>query len=540
MLDLSKVDGVVSSVASFDTAVGKAKGDDLKVVATARADAQVFGSVGQSSDLATSVSSVDLGDFERIVGNLSQDAGVRSASTKVREAVGQLVVYHRASASLPQSNGLSVFFPADAATFTAADGDRYRTEFAALLPGWQDFLDTYYGAAAAAGGTPLLQITAVSTKTRPGSIYDTPVVSFDLTGKNTVGVQATVLYQVNPTTQVVLDQFPIVSMVTAPDGSQVSQYPDGRSANDFYWNTRIPSLQDATGSLKVLMTTNPGDQQHGYISGEFTDVATGTQSVGTLAINLATMQSSGFWATADANGNAQPAAQLTPKPGDSFEPIYAAVDTSDGSVQQVLSGRQFVFGTVPLTVATQPGPDGAYTIILSAKNAAGGATSAQATVVVRNGGLNPSLQGFKDLGTGLSFLYPSAWTDVQGYTRGDGLDVLYVSNVSGNDVITVTDYPTRRSLASAQAATIADLKGIRGVVIGRWTGTHVGSNKAAMLSYHYRDTTGVTVYGTAVAVYVASNRQGYELTVEVPRSQVTAARSIFAGVLKTAKFFKRV
>jgi hypothetical protein len=483
---------------------------------------------------------VDLGDFERIVGNLSQDAGVKLASTKVREAVGQLVVYHRASASLPQSNGLSVFFPADANTFTAADGDRYRTEFAALLPRWQDFLDTYYGAAAAAGGTPLLQITSVSTKSRPGSIYDTPVISFNLTGRNTVSVQATVLYQLNPTTLVALDQFPIVSMMTAPDGSQVSQYPDGKSVNDFYWNTRIPSLQDATGSLKVLMTTNAGDQQHGYISGEFTDVVTGTQSLGTLAINLATMQSSGFWATADANGNAQLAAQLTPTAGDAFEPIYTTIALSDGSAQRVLSGRKFVFGNGPLTVATQPGPDGTYTMILSATNAAGTAALAQATLRVRNGGLNPSLQGFKVLGTGMSFLYPSAWTDVQSYTRGDGLDVLYVSDVSGNDVITVTDYPTRRSLASAQAATIADLKGIRGVVIGRWTGTSVGTNRATRLSYHYRDTTGATIYGTAVAVYVASNRQGYELTIEVPHSQVMAAKSIFAGVLKTAKFFTPV
>ena len=540
VLDLSKVDGVVSAVASFDTAVGKAKGHDLKVVATARANAQAFASVGKSSDLATTVSSVDLGDFERIVGNLSQDAGVRLASTKVREAVGQLVVYHRASASLPQSNGLSVFFPADANTFTAADGDRYRTEFAALLPRWQDFLDTYYGAAAAAGGTPLLQITSVSTKSRPGSIYDTPVISFNLTGRNTVSVQATVLYQLNPTTLVALDQFPIVSMMTAPDGSQVSQYPDGKSVNDFYWNTRIPSLQDATGSLKVLMTTNAGDQQHGYISGEFTDVVTGTQSLGTLAINLATMQSSGFWATADANGNAQLAAQLTPTAGDAFEPIYTTIALSDGSAQRVLSGRKFVFGNGPLTVATQPGPDGTYTMILSATNAAGTAALAQATLRVRNGGLNPSLQGFKVLGTGMSFLYPSAWTDVQSYTRGDGLDVLYVSDVSGNDVITVTDYPTRRSLASAQAATIADLKGIRGVVIGRWTGTSVGTNRATKLSYHYRDTTGATIYGTAVAVYVASNRQGYELTIEVPHSQVMAAKSIFAGVLKTAKFFTPV
>jgi hypothetical protein len=540
VLDLSKVDGVVSAVASFDTAVGKAKGHDLKVVATARANAQAFASVGKSSDLATTVSSVDLGDFERIVGNLSQDAGVKLASTKVREAVGQLVVYHRASASLPQSNGLSVFFPADANTFTAADGDRYRTEFAALLPRWQDFLDTYYGAAAAAGGTPLLQITSVSTKSRPGSIYDTPVISFNLTGRNTVSVQATVLYQLNPTTLVALDQFPIVSMMTAPDGSQVSQYPDGKSVNDFYWNTRIPSLQDATGSLKVLMTTNAGDQQHGYISGEFTDVVTGTQSLGTLAINLATMQSSGFWATADANGNAQLAAQLTPTAGDAFEPIYTTIALSDGSAQRVLSGRKFVFGNGPLTVATQPGPDGTYTMILSATNAAGTAALAQATLRVRNGGLNPSLQGFKVLGTGMSFLYPSAWTDVQSYTRGDGLDVLYVSDVSGNDVITVTDYPTRRSLASAQAATIADLKGIRGVVIGRWTGTSVGTNRATKLSYHYRDTTGATIYGTAVAVYVASNRQGYELTIEVPHSQVMAAKSIFAGVLKTAKFFTPV
>jgi hypothetical protein len=61
-----------------------------------------------------------------------------------------------------------------------------------------------------------------------------------------------------------------------------------------------------------------------------------------------------------------------------------------------------------------------------------------------------------------------------------------------------------------------------------------------MLSYRYRDTTGATIYGTAVAVYVASNRQGYELTIEVPRSQVTVAKSILAGVLKTAKFFTPV
>lgn len=536
--DLSKVDGVVKALSDFDTAIKAANGNDLKAIATARSNVQLFGSVGESPDETDSISSVDLSDFMRLMSNLSGDNGVKQAAKAVMQATSQMVIYHKASSSLPHANGLSIFFPKDSNTFSVADGKRYRTEFANILPGWQDFLDTFYGVAsgAAASNKLVLQVTKVSTDQQPGSIHDTPVISYSLNGKNIAGVNAYVIYQINAQTSVVLDTFPITSNTTTADGSQINDYPDGQTTNDFYWNTKIPKLSDGSNSLLVLMTTNSRDQQHGFIRGLYTDQVSGTQTDSSLLINLDTYQSSGLWATQDPNKPDHTVAQITPKPGDTFEPIYRVIDNT-GAAQDVLSGTKLTFSKTPFQVTDAPGPDGKYTVLLLASDAAGSQVTDTATVNVKNSGLDTTLQGFKDLGFGISFLYPWAWTDVQTFQRQDGTDELYVTDVSGDLVLSILNYTNLTSLQDAVTKAQNEVNSINGVKVGQTANVQVGQYPGTSITYQYTSDSGSQIDGTAVAVYNPDTKQAYVLEIEAPDKQASTAGGVLDQVLKSIQFF---
>ncbi|MEP7284418.1 MAG: clostripain-related cysteine peptidase [Chloroflexota bacterium] len=538
VIDLSKVDGVVNSLADFNTAVKAAPDDELKAMATARSNVQLFGSVGESPDIAASISSVDLSDFMHLMSNLSGDSGVKQAAKNVMQAVSQMVVYHKASASLPNANGLSIFFPQDSTTFAAADGKRYRSEFGNTLAPWQDFLDTFYGVANGAAPTskPVLQITQVSTDQKPGSIQDTPVISYTLNGKNIVGVTAYVIYQVNPQTNVVLDTFPVTSTITTADGSQINDYADGQTSNDFYWNTKLPKLSDGANDLLVLMTTNAKDQQHGFIRGFYTNQFTSQQTDSTLLIDLDTYQATGLWAVQDPTKPGHAIAQIRPNPGDTFEPIYRVLDQT-GALQDVASGAKFTFGKTPFQVTDAPGPDGKYNVLLAAVDAIGNTIADSTFVNVQNKGLDTTLQDFKDLGFGISFLYPFDWTDVQTYQREDGSDELNVTDIAGAQTLSAVNYSGVTSLVDVEAKVKAEVDSIDGVKIGQTTSVTVGNNQGTSIAYQYADSDGGQIVGTAVAVYIAETKQGYMLQIEAPNDQAAAVQKVFTQVLQSSQFF---
>ncbi len=535
LTDLSKIGGVIGALDAFNTAV-KASPDELGPISTARSNAQIFGSVGEDADTTAAISSVDLADFMRLMGSLSKDDSVKQAANGVIDAVGQMVLYHKASKSLPHANGLSVYFPENANTFALGDGARYTTEFGTYLPTWQTFLDSLYNTASAASSSLNLKISAVTTSTdAPGSIHDTPVISYSLDGQNIVGLTANIIYRIDDKTSVVLDSFPVTSDVTTEDGSQVNDYPDGQSSNDFYWNTRIPSLSDGTNSLLVLMTTNAKDEQHGFVQGTYTNQVTGAQNNASLLINLDTYESSGLWVSSGADANS-PIAQVFPKAGDTFEPNYLVLDDKGNAALQA-SGTVLTFGKDPLQVTDAPGPDGQYTVALIATDAAGTQTADSATVDVKNAGLDASLQGFKDLGFGLAFLYPGDWTDVSVYQREDGLDELYVTDINGEDYLSAIDFNDVTSLDETQKKVEDEINGIVGVTVGDTADEQVGEFPGKSLSYQYTNADGVLTDGFAVAVYVENTQQGYMLTLEMPHDASDQLNSILDGVLQSAAFF---
>lgn len=533
VLDLSKVDGVVTALGAFDAAV-KASNGEVKAIATARENAQQFAQLGESADMTASIASVDLADFMRLVDSLSKNAGVKKAATDVTGAVSKVVLYHKASKSLPHARGLSIFFPSDADTFASADGERYRQEFAGMLPAWQSFMDRFYGTATETSHASKLElkITEVSTTPEnPGSLHDTPVISYSLEGTNVVDLTANVVYQLNATTHVVIDQFPVTSNITTEDGSEVDEFPDGKSDNDFYWNSKLPELSDGKQSLLVLMTYNPKDEQHGFIRGTYTNRQSGKANQAYLLIDVDSYESAGLWVTQGTST----VAQVEPRPGDTFEPAYVILDEK-GEASLVGSGTVLKFHSKPMQLTNVAGPDGKYSIVLHAEDAAGHDAVAVAEVDIKNDGLDLTLQGFKDLGFGISFLYPFEWTDVQRYDRQDGSAELYVNDEDEEVTLSAINVEKVTSLEDVEAAVEGELDRVQATA-GHTADVTVGEDKGRSTAYTFTDEDGVHYTGKIVAVYIAETKQGYLLKIEAPTEQAEAAEKVFDQVLESSQFF---
>jgi hypothetical protein len=178
--------------------------------------------------------------------------------------------------------------------------------------------------------------------------------------------------------------------------------------------------------------------------------------------------------------------------------------------------------------------------LLSATDASGNSVVDTAAVNVQNKALDATLQGFKDLGFGIRFLYPFDWTDVQTYQRQDGSDELYVTDVAGTQTLSAVNYSDATSLADVETKVKAEVNGIQGVQVGQTTAVTVSSTQGTRFTYQYTDSDGVQIVGTAVAVYIADTQQGYLLQMEAPSEQADTAQKIFDQVLQSSQFFALV
>ena len=254
-------------------------------------------------------------------------------------------------------------------------------------------------------------------------------------------------------------------------------------------------------------------------------------------IDLETYQSSGLWAAQGQASTSSTVAEVFPKAGDTFEPSYLILDQT-GNRQLVASGKVMTFSKDPFTVTDAPGPDGKYTVVLKATDATGTSTVDAASVTVQNSGLDPSLQGFKDLNFGLNFLYPGTWTDVATYQRADGTDEEYVSDINGDIVLSAIQFSDAPSLDEAVTKVQAEIDSIVGAQVGDTTDVKVGTDDGKSISYQYTDADGVQIDGIAVAVYSADTQQSYMLKIETPTDLSADAQRVLDGVLSSAKFFQ--
>src|SRR5262249_49300323 len=256
VFDLSKVDGIVAALYTFADAVKANPKDALQAVGDARPNVQEFGSIGESKDVTDAISSVDLIHLMSLINKFSKDDGIKKAAAEVIDASKLAILYHKASASLPNANGISIFFPKDQAKFDAAQGARYTQEFSGVLPGWQSFLETFYGTAkttAQADATSSPIKISVKSVTPEGKVSASakPTITFDLDGKNIVDVTAYVMYNPDAQTSITVGAFPVGTPSKDAAGVPIFTYPDGPQSLTFTWDVNFSVLNDGKNALPV-------------------------------------------------------------------------------------------------------------------------------------------------------------------------------------------------------------------------------------------------------------------------------------------------
>ncbi|NWG17665.1 MAG: hypothetical protein HXY41_13645 [Chloroflexi bacterium] len=534
LLDLSQVGGVVDSITALASAVAANPQDSLAAIGQARNNAQVFGA-DSSPDEADAISSVDLIHVMNLLAELSPDPAVAEAAQGVSDTTAAMVVYSRTSDGLPDASGVSIFFPRNARTYELSGGaGLYRASNPASLLPWYDFLDTFHGTATTTLDAAALNIsiTGLLPADAPGSIYDPPVILFDLNGQQIVDVSFFVTLQLDDGTQYMLDTDQLVSSTVTVDGEAITGYPDGLSSWEFTWNVEMPVVSDGEVEIPTLLL--PSDQENQAIVSGFYLWKDGRSATAYLVFDTENRVVTGVWGV-EQSGTATAPAEIRVSPGDRFQPTWRFLDENN---EVVLVGTDDVltFGGAPFTFRYVPAQSGDYALTILIEDLAGNISADTANLSVDNEGLDTAYRGFKDVSFGINFLYPWNWTDPTVFEDEEGGVTLNVSDESGDINIYIEAY----EVESADA--VLDLKleefsGLDDLEYSEPRAVDLDGYDAYYVDYRFT-TGGEAREGWLAVVYVPENGLGYSLDLDAPPDLLEAADAAFLTMLDSLIFFE--
>lgn len=534
VLDLSKVDGVLSALDAFSTAMQANPDPLIGTIGDARNNVQIFG--GATPDEADGISSVDLIHLMELTKRLSPDAAIGTAAQDVIDAAEQVVVYHQ-QVNQPHANGLTIFFPrnGDVYNFFA---DRYPSEVSQSMAGWQAFMTTYYGTASSTldASALSLNITSVIPNEGLSSIYDPPVLNFDMNGTGIVDVAFIVLLQLDPQTSIMLDYSPLVSSEITEDGESIESFPDGQSTWEFTWNVQMPVVTDGTNTVSTVLLSDRNDDSTERISGIYYPADKSEPRNAYLVFDSETQTYSGLWVIAQ---NSDSPFSVRPRPGDVFEPTFRYLNDK-GELQFIQSGVMLNLNAPTISYSYAPAESGDYVMILRLEDAAGNVTTAAAPLKIDNTDLDPTYRGFKDVTFGVNFLFPWAWSDPDVQTSEDGGVTLIVSSPDGNISIYVESYNVASADEVLQIKLDEFTDKLADFQYEEPEAITIQDNPGYLVSYSYTSSEGEPLVGAFEVVYVESNNSGYSFDLDSTSESAEEAEQVFNDMTNSLNFFPPV
>jgi hypothetical protein len=534
ILDLSQVGSVTDAIGGFSAAVAANPEASLSAIGQARRNVQVFGA-DSSPDEADAISSADLVHFMRLMGELSPDAAVAEAAQEVINAASAMILYSRASPGLPNASGLSVYFPRNARTYELSGGaGLYRASNPAALQPWYDFLDVFHGTASAVLDAAGLNITITNLLPAnvPGSIYDPPVVLFDLNGQQISDVSFFVTLQLDDGTQYMLDSDQLVSSTVTADGESIIGYPDGLSSWEFTWNVEMPVISDDRVEIPTLLLPN-GQEGQAVVSGLYL-WRDGRTATAYLVFDTENRVVTGVWGVEQSGAAAAPA-EIRVSPGDRFRPTWRFLDENN-EIVLVDAEDTLTFGSQPFTFHYLPAITGNYTLTILAEDVAGNLSADSVNLSVDNEGLDTAYRGFKDVSFGINFLYPWGWTDPTVYEDEAGGVTLNVSDESGDINIYIEAYEVE-SADEVLDLKLAEFGGLDDFEYTEPQPVDLNGYDAYYVDYRFTSG-GSTIEGWLAVVYAPENGLGYSLDLDAPPERLDEANEAFLTMLDSLIFFE--
>lgn len=527
LFDLSQVDALLAAVDDFSAAVQANPADNLRAIGNARNNAQLFGASGGEETSFT-----DLGDFMKLMQQFSGDANVQGTAQAVLDAIGNVVVYGDNTGE-PGATGVAIHFPANINEFTAQGQDAaYVEQVGEFMGGWINFLNTFYGVAVETFNEEdlLIEITEVVPAETAASIWDPPVVVFQTDGQGIVNIEYYVSLVLEDGGEIFVDQSPLTFGYYTADGDYIDEFPEGLSESEFTWNVEMPILTDGTNSVLVLLYI---EDDTAVVEGTYY-WRDGSSAPAYIVLDLNTQTFQSVWGYESDSA----VSEIKPQRGEKFEPTWEFFD-SEGNFITEPSGTQLVFGNDAFTYSYQPAPSGDYYFYMYIEDMAGNSNITFTSFTVDNEGLDNNYRGFKDIQTGLNFLYPWTWLypDVTQYD--DGTYGLQTSDPTGEISILVDYYYEFTSSEEVRDQAVANLEGFGATLMNDPQPLEVGGYPGYYVDYQYTNDSGQR-FGSQVVVYVPDTGIGYIIDVDTAEARFDEAVQVLSDVVNSIYFFTPV
>lgn len=524
LFDLSQVDNLLAAIDTFSAAIQANPADNLRAIGNARNNAQLFGSEGGNESSFT-----DLGDFMRLMQDFTGDTNVQGAAQGVIDAINSVVVYGDQTGQ-PGATGVAIHFPANIDEYTSQGNDaKYNEQVGSFMGSWVNFLNTFYGIATETFQAEdlLIEITEVVPAESAASIWDPPVVVFQTNGQGIVNIEYYVSLILEDGGEIFVDQSPLTFGYTTQDGEYIDEFPEGLAESEFTWNVEMAILTDGTESVLALLYL---EDDTVVVEGTYY-WQNGNSAPAYIVMDLATQTFQSVWGYESDTA----VAEIRPQRGESFEPTWEFFD-AEGNFITEPSGTRLTFGGDPFTYSYQPAPSGDYYFYMYIEDMAGNSNITLTQFTVDNEGLDESLRGFKDIQTGLNFLYPWTWTypDVTQYD--DGTYGLQTSDPLGEISILVDYYYEFTSSEEILQQAISNLENFGAELMNEAQALEVGGYPGYYVDYQYTNDSGQR-FGSQVVVYVPENGISYIIDVDTAEARFDEAVQVLSTIVQSIYFF---
>ncbi|MDZ4670246.1 MAG: clostripain-related cysteine peptidase [Phototrophicales bacterium] len=521
-IDLVALEGVNSALADFITVANANMTDIFSPIGASRVGAQFF-------SYATDKEFVDLIDLMTLIEQGTESPEVQASALAVIDAVVGSVLYTRTTDTMPSANGISIYFPILADTFTK---EAYIASGISPLMAqdWIGFLDTFHTTASRilADNNITITVTDVLQVGEVVNVLNPPIINFETTGTAIIDLQYVAFYQTE-SGQVIVAQSPLAIYSEDADGNLRSTYPDGDYQSSYAWDVLMSYMDIEGAPIPVLLEYQTRSSQF-KMSGVFCWIEYAECTQAKMFFDGITYEMLTVWVTIETE-NGTVTAQVTPQAGDTFNPALAIL-TPEGNIETATLPNSIVFadGVMP-KFYYGPAATGTYVVTLLIRDLTGAFRADNALITVNNNDLPNDLRGFPDaLVLGVNFAYPITWGDsviqnLETNTR------YYIGNEDGSFFINLEQYDAT-SLEDFSATVMPFFEQTISFATDPFTFTTATGYTGIAIEYAF----GETGYGYYLMFY--ENGIGYLFDLYMPNGyDETIMTAIYGGFDGTVTFF---
>lgn len=516
VIDLSQIGAVNEALDGFVSAVSEDPESAIEAIGYAR-DASFTAADGEPE-----YASVDLQGFMVQMQSYSDNPAIQEAAQAVIDAV-EAAQLHGIASPITDVNGVAVYFPANLDDYTLGNNnEKYVEQVGGTMGSWISFLDMFYGTASvvyAPEQTGLdMTIVGVVPADYSASVYDPPVVIFESDGSGIVDMQFYAAVEDEDGLWFIVDASPLELGGVTEDGEAVAPYPEGPSITEFQWNVEMPIGIDENGNSEILVFDSDADNPDQVTVEGIYRPRNGQETDAYAVFDLETSQMVAVFGYQESEvGSA--IGELSMDAGDTFEPYYQFLD-EEGEVEYIPSGTELLITDQPITFQYVPAPDGNYELTIWLEDIAGNVAYDTAVFAIDNSELDTNWSGFKDISTGISFLYPWSWPDPTPIIFEDESYSTELTNEDGTQIITVDTFSEEFGVVSLDdliANGLANIESFDGTA-GEPEIVEAGYEseyEAAVIPYSYINDEGEDRAAWLILFYDNDSALGHQVDVDV-------------------------